>query len=348
MKPYPTKVMEPVTERRPGVPPVVSSENFRRKVMCVSCGNITSSPKLDAVFCRQLNQITRKMFNGKALYNPSGKAGEYGQWAVNFYNGCSNGCSYCYLRRGVLSSVMGGGSPTLKKCFVRNGDPHPEAHAYHLAAAEIMKNRDEIIRDGGVFFSFSTDPCLPETVSLTALTAAFCLSNGIPVIILTKCTAWLDSGNSSVGTFFNTANNNKRNVAVGFTLTGHDEMEPGAASNAERMAAMKRLHDLGYRTFASIEPVVDFAASLRMIRECVQHCDHFKIGLLSGAPKDRYSLNDTVSFVNGVRGVVMGTEKTVYWKQSVRDVWGGGSPVGYNFVEADFNIFHDAKHKYQE
>ena len=35
-------------------------------------------------------------FNGKAIYNPKGKAGEYAPWACNFYTGCSNDCEYCY------------------------------------------------------------------------------------------------------------------------------------------------------------------------------------------------------------------------------------------------------------
>ncbi len=44
-----------------------------------------------------------KRFNGKALYQPSGKAAEYSAWACNFYTGCSNDCEYCYCKRGVLS-----------------------------------------------------------------------------------------------------------------------------------------------------------------------------------------------------------------------------------------------------
>lgn len=42
-------------------------------------------------------------FNGKAIYNPKGKAGEYSEWACNFYTGCSNNCQYCYCKRGVMS-----------------------------------------------------------------------------------------------------------------------------------------------------------------------------------------------------------------------------------------------------
>lgn len=39
--------------------------------------------------------------NGRVIYSPKGKAGEYAENAANFYVGCSNGCTYCYLRKVV-------------------------------------------------------------------------------------------------------------------------------------------------------------------------------------------------------------------------------------------------------
>ncbi len=62
------------------------------------------------------------MFKGKAIYNPSGKAGEYSYWACNFYVGCSNGCAYCYLKKGRGAKILGGDCPTLKKCFKDESD----------------------------------------------------------------------------------------------------------------------------------------------------------------------------------------------------------------------------------
>lgn len=38
--------------------------------------------------------------NGRVIYSPKGKAGEYAENAANFFVGCSNGCTYCYLRKG--------------------------------------------------------------------------------------------------------------------------------------------------------------------------------------------------------------------------------------------------------
>lgn len=52
----------------------------------------------------------------KAIYKPKGKAGEYAQFACNFYTGCSNDCQYCYCKRGVMSKVWST-TPRLKKCF---------------------------------------------------------------------------------------------------------------------------------------------------------------------------------------------------------------------------------------
>ena len=74
-----------------------------------------------------------KEFKGKAIYNPKGKAAEYSKWACNFYTGCSNGCTYCYLKKGRGSKVLGGDKPTLKKCF------KDEAHALEVFEKEMYK-----------------------------------------------------------------------------------------------------------------------------------------------------------------------------------------------------------------
>lgn len=58
----------------------------------------------------------QKRKNGKAIYQPAGKAGEYGTWGCNFYVGCLNYCEYCFcpdfLKSGTWSLV-----PNLKKAF---------------------------------------------------------------------------------------------------------------------------------------------------------------------------------------------------------------------------------------
>lgn len=52
----------------------------------------------------------KEEYHGKAIYQPSGKAAEYGEWACNFHIGCSNWCDYCFcpaaLRPGLWSSTV--------------------------------------------------------------------------------------------------------------------------------------------------------------------------------------------------------------------------------------------------
>lgn len=222
-----------------------------------------------------------KKFKGKAIYQPSGKAAEYAKWACNFYVGCSNMCEYCYCKKGVLKTTMGYDKPRLKACFI------DENHAIDAFCNELELNSDEL-RKHGLFFSFSTDPMLHETFALTFFAAIHAIRRGIRVKILTKRTDWvptlfdMDIENSH-SRLFKTW---KDDIAFGFTLTGYNKLEPNANTNEERILAMEQLHNAGFKTFASIEPVIDISKSLLMIRKTIEFCDLYMVGLLSSAKCD--------------------------------------------------------------
>jgi len=95
----------------------------------------------------------------KAIYKPKGKAGEYAKYAVNFYTDCSNDCEYCFCKRGVMATIWSD-KPKLKKCF------KDEQDAYRVFCLEVDR-LDEVLKKEGLFLSFTTDPCLPDTVELT-------------------------------------------------------------------------------------------------------------------------------------------------------------------------------------
>lgn len=247
------------------------------------------------------------MSNGKAIYKPSGKAREYAEWACNLFVGCSNDCSYCYCKRGALGSVMGRPQATLKQCFRSRQD------ALETFIRELRRNADDIRREGGLFFSFSTDPCLPETLELTVLCTMIATGMDIPCSILTKCTEWLSDEAARLSLLAV-----KDMVAVGFTLTGHDEMEPGAATNEQRIEAMRQLHADGFRTFASIEPVVSPTDSLEMFRRAGDACDLFKVGLMSGIRKDYYDRSE----VEAMYGAMLESGRRVFFKKSLTDYLG--------------------------
>lgn len=233
------------------------------------------------------------------IYRPKGKAGEYAAWACNLYTGCSNACEYCYCRRGPLGKIW---TPEarLKKCF-RN-----EEHAYGVFIQEMETNRDALRREG-LFFTFTTDPFLPETRDLTWNCILTATGYGIPVSVLTKRADFIDA-------LFIDKQVSRESLAFGFTLTGRDDLEPGASTNLERVAAMRRLHGEGFKTFASLEPVIVPELTLDIYGLLVLNhcCDLVKVGLESGRkePYDRAA-------VETLYGVIKAGPILSYMKHSV-------------------------------
>jgi DNA repair photolyase len=247
------------------------------------------------------------MIHGKALYTPKGAALEYGRVGCNFYTGCPNECEYCFLKRGAPSKQLGGTQVRLKKCF-KDVD-----NALEIWSKEVRKHIDTL-RETGVFFSFTTDPLIPETRDLTLSAIAFLSDLGIASYVLTKNHTFYeyDRFTRMLPTL------DKELVHFGFTFTGRDDMEPKASRNSQREFVLRCLHDQGYKTWASIEPVVDWDSSCRMIARLIDVCDHFKVGLRSGVGRDYYDPQETLASVKRLTTVIPLHGGTVYLKQSVR------------------------------
>ena len=278
----------------------------------------------------------------KILSRPKGNAEEYGRWSVNAYKGCSNLCDYCYLKKGVWKNELGGSIPVLKKDTslyktdaVEKGCVEGGHAAWFFARDDIKQHRDEIIRDGGVFMTFTSDPCLPETRWTFFSIASSCVMMKVPVVFLTKRADFIDSADYQKIILPYMAFGADRYIAFGWTLTGHDELEPNASPNDKRINAMRLVSANGFKTWASIEPVIDFDASYRMIQQALDAgCQHFKIGLLTNnarvVRKDfsfgehQFKAFDVIDCMHFIEDVMRLTEgkATVYWKQSVRDLLG--------------------------
>lgn len=263
-----------------------------------------------------------KQFKGKAIYNPSGKAQEYSYWAVNFYNGCSSDCEYCYCKQYPMSAVWSN-KPTIKKTL------KDEETAISIFYKEMTKSRAELQKHG-LFFNFSSDPFLSETKDLNIEAIDLCLINKIPVKTLTKQADWISH---FIDDYYKGV---EKEISFGFTLTGHDELEPGAATNHERIDAMKKLHDAGFYVWASIEPIIDLKSSAKMIRETKEFCDLYKIGLQSGKKYEAKELNWFVNFTNQH----IGESAKIYWKDSLLKQAGiERKDLPDNCVDRGFNIF---------
>lgn len=249
----------------------------------------------------------------KAIYKPKGKAGEYAEWACNLYVGCSNDCAYCYCKKGVLSHAMGGPVPKLKACF-RN-----ENHALDVFIRELESNLSEL-QNSSLFFTFSSDPMIPETRRLNWDCIVQAVINDVPVQVLTKNADFINDEYIGLDHVMRGAKIHEK-IAWGFTLTGMDDLEPGASSNDDRVSAMRVLYKRGYRTFASLEPVIHPDATLNVFRQTKDCCDLFKIGLQSGVPKDYYHLAD----VRKMAERIAEAGKPVYFKKSITDYLGWDS-----------------------
>lgn len=190
-------------------------------------------------------------------------------------------------------------------------------------------------------FSFTTDPMLPETLYLTLKATEKALVYDIPVKILTKRADWLYNTHFKFLIEENRLWKDKRHlVAFGFTLTGCDDKELGASSNHDRIEAMRKLHKLGFKTFASIEPVIDPMKSLQMIHQTLGYCDLYKVGLISGKCKGIYEdLHLRVFWGNLIDLTEDGFK--IYPKDSLLNYLDEErSSLEGHFVNADYNIFN--------
>lgn len=275
----------------------------------------------------------KNLINGKAIYTPKGAAREYGEVGCNFYIGCTHDCVYCYLKRGVLSHSMGKTEITLKKCFKN------EKHALDVFSKEIHENLN-FLQKTGIFFSFSTDPLLVETRELTLAATKLATSHGVPVKILTKAidaTDWI----SILGDI---TERQRKLIAFGFTLTGCDDMEPGAPPNMIRVGAIQFLHGLGFKVFASIEPIINTSDSYKMILRSHLFCDLFLIGLRSGVKANYYQKGYMESFYLAIYDLQKRSphQFKIYWKESFRRYFEKNKLVIDSdscFVEANYNMF---------
>jgi DNA repair photolyase len=236
------------------------------------------------------------------------KGGRRSPWTCNFYLGCSNACTYCcctYIIKHNWSS-----SVKLMKHF------KSEEHALQIFREEVEANLESLRSRGRLFFSLTTDCMLPETKNLTYSAMQVCHELDVPFKILTKCTDWLQDDFLKEfeisGTLWGQVP--KMDLfAFGFSLTGFDQIEIGAASNEQRIQALKKIKKLGFKTFISFEPVIDFDISLEIIRQSHEFCDFMRVGLLNGPTRDKNpDLIKMKEFYETVNSVV-NPDIPIYW-----------------------------------
>lgn len=166
---------------------------------------------------------------------------EYGDYTMNHAQGCAHGCKFpCYAflmkkRFGQIKDY----EEWLEPCLVSN--------TLELLDREIPRLRNKI---QSVQLCFTTDPFMngyPE-VSAMSIAAIRRLNNaGIRCTTLTKGILPLELAQLS-------PENEHGITLISLDESYREKMEPGAAPYADRLAALRALHDAGCRTWVSIEP----------------------------------------------------------------------------------------------
>lgn len=166
---------------------------------------------------------------------------EYGDYTINHIQGCSHGCKYpCYAymmkkRFGNIKSY----EDWLEPVIVEN--------TLELLNKEIPRFRNKIKT---LHLCFTTDPFMYEYDDIKALSLEVIQkinSYGIKCSVLTKGLLPKELADCS------------KDNEYGITLVSLDEgyrerIEPGASPYAQRLASLRALHDLGFKTWVSVEP----------------------------------------------------------------------------------------------
>jgi hypothetical protein len=226
------------------------------------------------------------------IYEPKGKAREYSPLALNIYTGgCDHGCEYCYCR-GIgtwtliprprnltgLAREAGRASRQILLCFM--GDPYCAMEAVERRTREAL----EILRAARC------------SVAILTKGGTRCIVD-VPLF-----DDWPDG-----------------RIKVGATLTflsaaRSAEVEPGAALPSDRIDALRILHERGIKTWASIEPVIDAAEALAVIKASLPYVDAYKVGKLN----HRKSVTDWRAFGSAAVDMIRSADRSLYIKDDLR------------------------------
>lgn len=193
---------------------------------------------------------------------------EYGDYTMNHVQGCAHGCKYpCYAflmkkRFGQIKDYESWLEPVLV------------SNTLELLDKEIPRLRDKI---QSVQLCFTTDPFMegyPEVSQMSIAAIRKLNEAGIKCTTLTKGLLPIELSELSPENEY------------GITLITLDEayreqMEPGAVPCADRLAALRELHDAGCKTWVSMEPYPTpnmIEQNLREILEAVAFTDRIIFG----------------------------------------------------------------------
>lgn len=210
------------------------------------------------------------------IYKPRGRAEEYSPLALNYFNGCTHDCKYCYVDRIEQKSHK---HTSRSVCYPPDLDGFDELE---LSARQFQGCNKQIL------LSFTGDPYCNMPQHYTRKVLEILNKYEHKVCILTK-------GGSrtlrDVDLFKKFVTNdlfavNLPRISIGATLTFDNpedslKWEPGAALPADRIEALRILSEQGIRTWVSFEPVICPEQTLNLLTQISDIVHHVRIGKIN-------------------------------------------------------------------
>lgn len=249
------------------------------------------------------------------IYEPTGRAKEYGDYALNIYDGCNHGCIYCFA----------------PMCLKRERQQfHAEVKPRKNIAERARKDLEKIKGHGKhIHLCFTCDP-FPNRYEhdITREIIAMIHASGNFVQILTKSKLdWRDID------FL--ARELNENDIYGITISCWNEdlrimIEPNASMPIDRYNTLKLLKQAtGCQTFVSFEPVFQSEVVYHLIKES-EYIDEYKIGKLNYMSQDNphYPNINWGEFGRECERLCKLHNRNYYIKDSLRKAMGEQSNVG--------------------
>lgn len=235
----------------------------------------------------------------KPIYEPKGKAKEYGDYAINIYTGCPHRCYYCFAPNVLRRD---------REQFHTHIEPRPGI------VEETRKQLErEQITGKLIHLCFTCDP-YPTGYDTSATREIIKLLKeyGNHVQILTKGDGSRDfdllDGEDWYGITYT-----GYNISEQISVNG-SEAEPFAVSPRKREWALQTAHYSGIKTWISFEPVLNDEDVLSYLDHNCQNVNRVKIGKLNYHP----SKIDWAEFGRNAEQICIANGINYYIKDSLR------------------------------
>lgn len=207
----------------------------------------------------------------KPIYEPKGKAKEYGDYAINIYTGCPHECFYCFAPSVLRKD---------KNAF--HSVVEPRKNIVEETRKQLEK---EQITDKLIHLCFTCDPYPTGFDTMVTREIIKLLKEyGNHVQILTKGSGERDFDLLDESDWY------------GVTYTGYSigvidrnekaKTEPNAETPFKRLLDLQAAHKRGIKTWVSFEPVLNERAIINFLSYHVDYIDKYKIGKLNYYPSD--------------------------------------------------------------